>query len=86
MPIIFLLFLTENTTLFPESEQEKHFSRTIAWYFVDIKNEIDEEVKTKLSADKKIAETSVKDIVARTIKKHFDIWDKTSRLNHIDAD
>lgn len=82
----FLTFLTENTTLFPESEQEKHFSRTIAWYFVDIKNEIDEEVKTKLSADKKIAETSVKDIVARTIKKHFDIWDKTSRLNHIDAD
>jgi hypothetical protein len=82
----FLDFLTENTTLFPESEQEKHFFRTIARYFVDIKNEIDAEVKTKLNSDKKIAETSIKDIVERVIKKHFDIWDKTDRLNHIDAD
>lgn len=82
----FLAFLTENTTLFPESEQEKHFSRTIAWYFVDIKNEIDEEVKTKLSSDKKIAETLVKNIVEQMIKKHFDIWDKAARLNHIAAD
>lgn len=82
----FLSFLTENTTLFPESEQEKHFFRTIASYFVDLKNEIDKEVKTKLSADKKITETSVKDIVEQTIKKHFDIWDKASRLNHIAAD
>ena len=82
----FLAFLIENTTLFPESEQEKHFFRTIAGYFVDIKNEIDEEVKTKLSSDKKIAETSVEDIVERTIKKHFDIWDKTGRLSHISED
>lgn len=82
----FLTFLTENTTLFPESEQEKHFFRTIAGYFVDIKNEIDEEVKTKLVSDKKIAETSVKDIVEQMIKKHFDLWDKASRLNHIAAD
>jgi len=82
----FLVFLTENTTLFPEPEQEKHFFRTIAGYFVDIKNEIDEEVKTKLISDKKIAETSVKDIVEQMIKKHFDLWDKASRLNHIAAD
>lgn len=81
----FLAFLTENTALFPESEQENHFFRTIAGYFVDIKNEIDSEVKIKLSADKKIAETLVKDIVKQTIKKHFDIWDKASRLSHIDA-
>lgn len=82
----FLAFLTENTTLFPESEQEKHFFRTIAGYFVDIKNDIDEGVKMKLSSDKKIAETSVEDIVEQKIKKHFDIWDKASRLNHIVAD
>lgn len=67
----FLAFLTENTTLFPESEQEKHFFRTIAGYFVEIKNDIDNAVKTKLSTDKKIADTSVKNIVEHTIKKHF---------------
>lgn len=82
----FISFLLENVTLFPEAEQEKHFSRAIAGYFLNIKDEIDAQVKSKISCDKKITETAIKDIVEQTVKKHFDIWDKAARLSHIPAD
>jgi hypothetical protein len=82
----FISFLLENVTLFPEAEQEKHFSRAIAGYFLNIKDDIDAQVKLKISCDKKITETAIKDIVEQTVKKHFDIWDKAARLSHIPAD
>lgn len=82
----FISFITENVSLFPETEQEKHFFRAIAGYFVDIKTEIDKQVKEKISADKKITDAAVKEIVDSIIKKHFEIWNKVSKLKHIPDD
>ena len=82
----FISFLSENVTLFPEDEQEKYFFRIVSGYFIDIKREIDEQVEGKISCDKKITETSVKEIVERTIRKHYEVWDKAAKLNHIPAD
>ena len=82
----FISFLSENITLFPETEQKKYFGRIIAGYFNDIKREIDEQVAEKISCDKKIKETSVKEIIELTIRKHCEAWNKADRLPHISAD
>src|SRR4030043_626545 len=82
----FISFLSENVTLFPETEQEKYFFRTVSGYFIDIKREIDEQVEGKISCDRKITETSVKEIVEQTIRKHSEVWNKVAKLNHIPAD
>ncbi|MEW6419293.1 MAG: hypothetical protein AB1480_14475 [Nitrospirota bacterium] len=82
----FISFLSENIALFPETEQKKYFFRAIAGYFIDIKREIDEQVKGRISINKKITETSVKEIVEQTIKRHYEVWNKAAKLNHIPAD
>ena len=82
----FISFLSNNGTLFPDIEQEKYFTRVIAGYFVDIREEIDGQVKEKIAADRKITEPSIKDIVEMTIKKHYDIWNNTAKLKHITDD
>ena len=82
----FISFLLKNVTLFPETEQEKYFFRVIARYFSAIKREIDEQVEGKISCEKKITEASVKEIVEQTIRKHYEEWNKTAKLNHIPAD
>src|SRR3972149_556214 len=82
----FISFLLGNVTLFPEIEQEKYFFRAIRRYFSDIKGEIDEQVEGKISCEKKITEASVKEIVEQTIRKHYEEWNKTAKLNHIPAD
>ncbi|PIQ95127.1 MAG: hypothetical protein CO148_03580 [Nitrospirae bacterium CG_4_9_14_3_um_filter_41_27] len=82
----FISFLSKNIILFPETEQKKYFFRAIAGYFIDIKREIDEQVKEKISCDKKITETSVNEIVEQTIRKHYEVWNKAAKLNNISAD
>ncbi|MBI5057199.1 MAG: hypothetical protein HZB61_11365 [Nitrospirae bacterium] len=82
----FISFLSENITLFPEAEQKKYFFRAIAGYFTDLRGEIDEQVKEKISCDKKITETSVKEIVEQTIRKHYEVWNKVEKLTHISSD
>src|SRR3990172_6044578 len=70
----FISFITESDILFPKAEQEKHFFGAIAGYFVNIKTEIDNQVKERMVAEKKITEASVKEIVDNTVKKYFEIW------------
>lgn len=82
----FISFMTESDVLFPKAEQEKHFFRAIAGYFVNIKTEIDNQVNKRIVAEKKITEASVKEIVDGTIKKYFEIWNKIPKLNHIPDD
>lgn len=82
----FISFLSENVTLFPKDDQEKYFFKTVSGYFIDIKREIDEQVKKIISCDKKITEASVKEIVEQTIRNRSEVWDKSAKLNHVPAD
>lgn len=82
----FISFLSGNNSLFPEKEQEKCFFTSINGYFNIIRSEIDKKVKGKIDTDKKIVETAIKEIVEKTIKKHFDMWNKVARLGHISSD
>lgn len=82
----FIMFLSENTTLFPESDQKNYFYRAVAGYFIDIKREIDKQVANRISCDKKITEPSVKEIVEQTVRKRFEEWSNVGRLSHIPAD
>ena len=79
----FISFLTENSSLFTEAQQQKYFSRVIAGYFIDIKQEIDKQVEKRIISDKKITEITIKEIVDQTVRKHFDIWNEAPKLHHV---
>ncbi len=82
----FISFLTENTVLFPETGQRDNFIRSIAGIFFDIKREIDGEVNQRIESEKKITETSVKEIINKTISKHYLDWNNVPKLKHIPDD
>lgn len=79
----FISFLVNNSALFPEVQQQKYFSRVIAGYFIDIKEEIDKQVNKRIISDKKIKETTIKEIVDQIIKSHSERWTKAPKLLHV---
>ncbi len=81
----FINFLTkEGNLLFPESEQKNYFERNVYHYFYYyIKREIKQEIQNVINEKGEIIENDIEEIISKTIKKHYDIWEEAEFLPSI---
>ena len=84
----FIDFLSKENQLFPESMQEMYLRGNVYGYLYHISTDIKKDVKAIISAKNGITEKEIKNIAAKVIKRHYDIWRKselppTIPKNHI---
>lgn len=82
----FLHFLSENNELFPAEIQDKYVVETISSYFDYIRGEIMTLLNERVSDEKELTEDAIKEAIASTIKKHYDIWEKTPDIETMPKD
>jgi len=73
----FLGFLSGNSDLFPESQQERYVEVSVWGYFYLIAGDINEELDQVRRKKGQISENEIKRTTSRHIKKHYDEWEKT---------
>lgn len=76
----FMMFLSRENKLFPESEQDKYFKGNVYSYFYHIKRDIEEKVEIAISDKNKVSEQEIKGITSEIVKKHYEIWNKAKLL------
>ena len=79
----FMSYIDNNTALFSDSMQLLYFNSNILSFFVVVREGIDKEIKAVLAKDKEIGEDLIREIVSNNIKKHYEIWEKYSKLPNI---
>jgi hypothetical protein len=76
----FLAFLESDTRFFPSSLQEEYFSAVVTDFFVNIKDEIDKQVKAITECDGQIEFPHLQEIVTNIIQRRYEEWEKSSTL------
>jgi len=76
-------FLDSGSPLFDATLQERHVAANVSGYFIAIKNEIEDVLKTLLEEKGKFTEDQVKQITRDMIGKHFEQWETAQMLPSI---
>ncbi len=76
----FIAFLSKETRLFPESEQDKYFTNNVYSYFYYMRRDIEQKVEAAISDRNKISKREIKGITSEIIKKHYNTWKKAPVL------
>ena len=79
----FISFLENDQLLFPESIQSEYIRNSIYAYFGYLRNAIREGLEKKIRDQGQITEKQVKEIVSKTIKRHYDKWDKVKNIESL---
>jgi hypothetical protein len=79
----FISFLESDQSLFPESIQNEYIKSSLYGYFEYLKDAIEKEIKKKISNEGQITEEQVKEIVSKTIRRHFNKWEKAKNIDSI---
>jgi hypothetical protein len=78
----FFKFLNRRNTLFPQSEQDKNFIRTVFSYFVQLKSEIEDAVKEEITKTGKAEKSKISELAVGVIDKHFSAWNEAKEIKH----
>lgn len=79
----FINFLDNGNALFSSTEQSNYVKRTIYSYFLLIKENIWENIHKTFDKEGKISDTTIKQIVTKVIKKHYDSWKRADNIPSI---
>ena len=79
----FIGFLDKSNLLFPESGQEKYLYGSIFSYFKLMRDEINEMFQKTIKEEGKITGIQTRQITAKVIRRHYDIWEKAEALPSI---
>ncbi len=79
----FINFLDNGNPMFPEEVQNRRLSESIYGYFTYIRNQIEEQVESKLSRQGEISDEETEKIVSSTIQSNYKIWGKTKNIPSI---
>lgn len=79
-------FLDKNNPLFPEKVQDDYFEKMVLHYFKLIEKEINELVNEITIQRSKITQNEIKDVVNKSINKHFKLWEESITLSHLNKE
>jgi len=71
----FISFLQSELTMFPDSEQEKYAIRCIYGYFMEIKNEIIENIEDEIEAGNQLSKNEIENIIENIILANKKRWE-----------
>jgi len=78
----FLGFIAQ-CSLFSPDYQHAQYEDSVHGYFKLIRTHIEQRIETTIHSEGKIDESSVKQIVSETIKRHFSVWSKAPLISTV---
>jgi hypothetical protein len=78
----FFSFLNRKNPLFPQSEQDKNFQRTISGYFMGIRQTIDKTVGEEIAKNGKADKSKIFDIANAVIQEYYLQWEQAKKIKH----
>lgn len=76
----FIKFFNYKNNLFPASIQDRYLRIRVEGFFLFIKNEITESIKSKIECDKKIDDQGIINIIDYNINNYHNLWEKDADL------
>jgi hypothetical protein len=78
----FFSFLNRKNPLFPQVEQDKNFQRTVYFYFMQVRAEIDDAVREEIAKNGKAAQSKISELADGIVKKNFIAWKDAKKIKH----
>ena len=82
----FISYLTDETMLFSELEEEQYVITQVYGCFRLVRNDIHHKLSKIVDLEGKQTETQVNKIIDQTVRDNFEIWEDTDLLPHVPPD